>query len=431
MLPSAVSAPPRLKVAALVDLWRSPQAGGHVKGWERLALAAARQELPLDLTVFFSGAASTEHLAPHVTLRQLPPRWSTARLTFLPYVPDHTDLAPWHPALAEALADFDVVHTTDAYFAYTRTAERVCRQRRLGLTHSFHTDQPNYARIFTAKAIKDRLGHGRWGGAWLTDRLINHWQVPERMGRRMERQRDRHLYHCQQVLATRPVDRMGAEQILGPHGVRTLRLGADKTMFHAGRADRAAVQARYAIPPERLIVLFVGRLDEGKNIYTLLQAMAELVAQGVPLHLVAAGIGPAAADIQRILPHHATLAGFLSPADMATLYASADVLALVSEVEIRSMAMVESLASGLPVLVAAKSGLEKLLPPTEAISVVTGGVVAWQDALYAYATTDWAHRMRPAAQAFATTQLASWEEVLAEDLLPAWQQAAALRFNAG
>lgn len=411
----------KIKVAALVDLIRSPQSGGHVKGWERLAQAAANTALPLDLTVFFSGAAQTEALAPHVRLQQLPQVFSTARLKFLPYLPDHTDLARHHPMLAASLADFDVVHTTDAYFAFTRTAERLCRQRQIGLTHSFHTDQPNYARIFTRKAIQEKLGSGG-----LARMLLEGWQVPERAARRMERRRDRHLYQCDLVLATRPSDRMQAEQILGPHGVRHLRLGADKSLFNPQRANRRAVCARYAIPADRLIVVFVGRLDEGKNIYTLLEALQTLTTQGMPLHLVTAGIGPAAADISRILPHHSTVPGFIAPADLAMLYASADVLALVSEVEIRSMAMVESLACGLPVLVAAKSGLHQLFPVTEAIRTVTGGGAAWSTALGDFAATGLRQRMQAAGQNFALHNIASWEQVLAEDLLPAWQQAAVM-----
>ncbi|MBP7252482.1 MAG: glycosyltransferase [Alphaproteobacteria bacterium] len=411
----------KLKVAALVDLIRSPQSGGHVKGWERLALAAANSALPLELTVFFSGSAQSEALAPHVTLQQLPQVFSTARLKFLPYLPDHTDLARYHPALATALSGFDVVHTTDAYFAFTRTAERLCQQRQLGLTHSFHTDQPNYARIFTRKAIRETLGDGA-----LSRLLLAKWQVPERAARRMELRRDRHLFQCDLVLATRPSDQMRAEQILGPHGVRHLRLGADKTLFNPQRANRRAICARYAIPADRLIVVFVGRLDEGKNIHTLLDALQRLTSEGLPLHLVAAGIGPAAADIGRLLPHHSTVPGFILPAELATLYASADALALVSEVEIRSMAMVEGLACGLPVLVAEKSGLHQLFPATDAIQTVTGGAAAWSTALRDFATTTLRQRMQTAAQSYALQNIASWEQVLAEDLLPAWQQAATM-----
>src|SRR5579871_1876528 len=93
-----------IRVAALVDLPRSPEAGGHVKCWERLAHAAADGDLPLDLTVYFSGRRKTEILGPGARMAQLPPVFSTAQLKFLPYVPDHTDLAPYHRSLARELS---------------------------------------------------------------------------------------------------------------------------------------------------------------------------------------------------------------------------------------------------------------------------------------------------------------------------------------
>jgi hypothetical protein len=106
-----------LRVAVLVDLPRSPQSGGHVKCWERLALAAAQAGLPLDLTVYFSGHLPDENLGPHTRFRYLPPVFSTTSLKFLPYVPDHTDLAPYHPRLARELGQYNVIHTTDGFFA--------------------------------------------------------------------------------------------------------------------------------------------------------------------------------------------------------------------------------------------------------------------------------------------------------------------------
>src|SRR5581483_7459674 len=92
-----------LRVAVLVDLLRTPQAGGHVKCWERLACGAAQADLPLDLTVWFSCRAPDEPLGPRTRFRHLPQVFSTANLKFLPYVPDHTDLSPWHPHLAREL----------------------------------------------------------------------------------------------------------------------------------------------------------------------------------------------------------------------------------------------------------------------------------------------------------------------------------------
>src|SRR5271154_6235561 len=164
-----------IRVAVLVDLPRSPQAGGHVKCWERLA--AAQTSLPLDLTLYFSGTAPDEILGPRTRIRHLPPVFSTARLKFLPYVPDHTDLAPWHPRLARELAQYDVIHTTDGFFAFAQTAERVSRAKGIPLVTSFHTDTPSYTRILTRQTIEKIFGHG-----WMGRKMLQDWNIPERQG---------------------------------------------------------------------------------------------------------------------------------------------------------------------------------------------------------------------------------------------------------
>src|ERR1700690_632155 len=110
-----------LRVAVLVDLPYGPQAGGHVRCWVRLAQAAQRHAEALDLTVYFTGSDSQGiPVADNVRYRTEPSILSTSRFRFLSHVPDHTDLAPWHPRVASALRRFDVIHTTDAFFTYAR-----------------------------------------------------------------------------------------------------------------------------------------------------------------------------------------------------------------------------------------------------------------------------------------------------------------------
>src|SRR5438874_5552023 len=105
---------PPLKVGVLVDLDLTPEAGGHVKCWQRLAEAAVDCAELLDLTVHFSGPEPRRiELSSNVRYVVLPPVFSSARL--ICRVPDHTDLAPWHPRLARMLTDYDLIHTTDAY----------------------------------------------------------------------------------------------------------------------------------------------------------------------------------------------------------------------------------------------------------------------------------------------------------------------------
>jgi glycosyltransferase involved in cell wall biosynthesis len=409
-----------IRVAALVDLPRSPEAGGHVKCWERLAGAAASGELPLDLTVYFSGRQETEVLGPGARLAHLPPLFSTAQLKFLPYVPDHTDLAPYHPRLARELANYDVIHTTDAFFAFARTAESVSRRRGAPLTTSFHTDTPSYTRIFTRQTIE-----ARFGASWPARKLINDWQVPERQGRRMDQRLVRHVRRCSFVAATRAEDHELASSILGKSRVGPLRLGIDKQVFGPHRADRAGIEAEFNLPKDRLLVLFVGRLDVGKNIHTLVQAIAALRAQGLPLHLITAGVGPAADEIRATLGDAATVAGFVTPERLARLYASVDLTALVSEVEIRSMVGMEALASGCPMLVSRKSGVAELFDHTPAMRVVESGAAAWASALRQVAPFACIRSgMRKAALDYARRTLAGWREVLEEDLFSLWREAA-------
>ncbi|MDD5586326.1 MAG: glycosyltransferase [Alphaproteobacteria bacterium] len=409
-----------LRVAALIDLPRSAKSGGHVKGWERLAAAAAASALPLDLTVYFSGPEMTEVLGPHTKVRQLPPVFSTARLKFLPYVPDHTDLAPYHFRLAHELKNFDVIHTTDGFFAFARTAERISRRYGIPLVTSFHTDTPSYAQLFTRQTIESLFGK-KWLGRFLADVL----RLPERQGCKMKERLKKHLGACRYALATRVEDCALAASVLGEDRVQLLRLGVDRDMFGPQRRNRAGIESDYNIPPGRFIVLFVGRVDAGKNIYTLIEAMEKLIGEGLPLHLITAGVGPAVEDIENRLGDHATTPGFVPPSDLARLYASVDVFALPSEVEIRSQAGEEALACGCPVLVSEKSGVADLYGRKTVMRTVKSGVDPWTEALWTIATdAALREKMRAAAADYSQNHIVSWGDVLAGDFFAVWKKAA-------
>jgi glycosyltransferase involved in cell wall biosynthesis len=239
-----------LRVAVLVDLVQRPDAGGHVKAWERLAAAAAGIT-GLDLTVHFAGAApELRPLADNVRFRLHRPVLSTTRLPFLSHVPDHTDLAPHHRQLAHHLADADLLHTTDAYFAFARTAERVVRRRRVPLTSSVHTDTPRYTRVFTAQTLERLLGRGALGRL-LEDRL----DLPGRAEARMRRRLLRHQRLCAAALVSRPEEVEPLARALSPKRVGLLRRGVDRDLFSPARRARSWLEATFAIPSGRIVVL--------------------------------------------------------------------------------------------------------------------------------------------------------------------------------
>ncbi len=409
-----------LRVAALVDLPRSDHAGGHVKCWERFATAAAQSDLPLDLTVYFTGDAPDEVLAPHVRLRHLRPVFSTARLKFLPYVPDHTDLASRHPRLERELKHYDVIHTTDGIFAFTQTAERVSKRLGVPLVTSFHTDTPSYTRIFTQQTIETIFG--KWPR--VRHKLIEDWKIPERQQQSMQRKLERHVRSCRYALVTRAEDHRLAETLIGKEHVGHLRLGIDREMFGTHRQDRTGVLDDYAIPEDRILALFVGRIDAGKNIETLTEAIEILLAKNAPIHLIVAGIGPFADDVRRRLGDHVSLPGFVEPSELARLYASVDLCVVPSEVEMRSMACVEAMACGCPTMISSKSGIFDLFDQTPAMQVIDSGAENWATALRDFMNSkNRQSAMRKAAIDYGQHHLASWRDVLAEDLFAYWDKA--------
>src|SRR5580693_4116666 len=125
----APSSEEHMRVAVCVDLERSARSGGQFRFWEKLAHAAARSTPSFDLTVHVQGRRhGIDALAPHVRFVAHRPMLSTQWLGLSPEIPEHTDLAPFHAGLWRHLGSADVIHTTDAYFAYARTAAAASRR---------------------------------------------------------------------------------------------------------------------------------------------------------------------------------------------------------------------------------------------------------------------------------------------------------------
>lgn len=409
-----------MRVHVLVDLdWRS-DAGGHVVCWKRLSRAAVGRA-DLDLTVHFSGAEDghVETLADNVRWRIHAPVFSTSRLPFMSHLPDHTDLARRHKGLARHLDGAELVHTTDAYFNFARTAAAFAARHGVPLTTSIHTDTPNYARVFTVRTV-ERLT-GRLGRRLLVDGL----RVHERAERDMRARLVDHLGRCNRVLLSGPDDWPMAAAVVPEARLSFLRRGIDKEFYHPRHGDRAWLADSQGIPAGRTVLLFVGRINAGKNVQTLVAALAELIARGHDLHLVCAGDGELRDWVAAQLGDRVSLAGVLDHATLARVYASTDLFVLPSEIETWSNATQEALASGLPVAVSARAGIGRFVRHGEMGAVVAeSGIDAWTAAL-GDLVADPARLAAQgrAARAHAEAELPGWDDVLEADVLPVWRDA--------
>jgi glycosyltransferase involved in cell wall biosynthesis len=409
-----------LNVAVLVTLERGPDAGGHVKCWERFGEAAAEIPAELSLALHFLGLTErSEQPARNVRIFEHPAGLGTRTFPFLNAGAGHTDLARYHPAVARAVAGADVVHATD-FFSFGRTALRLAPRTDSGLAASIHTDVPLFTRIYAAEIFRNTLGP-------LGRHLNGTWRLPDRIARRIERGIERNLARCDRVLVSKQQDQVRLEALLPGGRVSFLRRGIDRARFSPVHRDRAWLSQVHGIPVERPVLMFAGRADASKNVMVAAEAAARLIKEGHDLQLLVAGHGSALDGIRALLGARATLPGNVPQPLLARYLASADLFLFPSTTEVSPNVVLEAKASGLPVLVASAHGGGQFI----AQNGVDGFIIASTD------PADWAEAARPlladparrgaigaAARRWSEQDWPSWRQVLEQDLLPAWRSAA-------
>jgi glycosyltransferase involved in cell wall biosynthesis len=121
--------------------------------------------------------------------------------------------------------------------------------------------------------------------------------------------------------------------------------GVDIDYFSPGRSERVPL----GLPEDRFIILMVSALVASKRILTGLEAVSRIP----DAHLVVAGDGPLREEIEAaakmLLPARFTRLT-VPPTMMPSLYRSADVFLHLSKDEPSSLAFLEALACGLPLI---------------------------------------------------------------------------------
>lgn len=419
----------RASVGILVDLALTATAGGHVRFWHNIAKAAATHGSDFDLTFHFQidpehqasapGGERITELSPQVRLVELPPVFSTSRMRYLAQSPDHTDLSPYHPRLARYLERYDVVHTTDAYFAYAKTACRKIDPTRQALVTSIHTDTPAYTRIYSERAFRNFFGEGR-----LLDHVVDRWDWPRRAERRMRSALRRHLHACEHIWFS-PVD---DPETFGEFTTRfefdVLQRGLDGHIFSPDRRDRKRLESEFALEEDDFVLAFAGRIDIGKEIMVAAQATRRLLDQGRKVKLILAGLGSDADPIRDLLGSAVRLPGFVDQRRLGAILASADAFVFPSRIETAANAVIEARAVGLPVLASPRVGHMLIREPgVDGLIVDDQTPEAWADAIDVLVEDpDRAKKMGGLASAVAADTQSSWHEVLVRDLMPGWSR---------
>ncbi|GAA3725591.1 glycosyltransferase [Salinactinospora qingdaonensis] len=203
---------------------------------------------------------------------------------------------------------------------------------------------------------------------FMPDNLFAHAHIPERfhtvVGSLAWRDMVRVAYEADYV--TTPTER--AAQLLSDKGfdrpVEPVSCGIDLRRFQPRPQEQPAARERLGLP-ERETIAFVGRLDEEKHIDELIQAMPRILNhRDVQLALV--GTGQRESELRRLaqslgVAERVHFCGFVADEDLPLVYLAADAFAIASTAELQSIATLEAMSTGLPVVAADALALPHLV----------------------------------------------------------------------
>lgn len=230
----------------------------------------------------------------------------------------------------------DIVHT-HVPFPMHWLGVQVARRGHLPLINTYHTILPAFvqtARRLTGIPFPVRLTE--WYSQWTCNM-------------------------CDRIVAPSEKTRLFLDGL----GVRTpvsmISNGVNVERFQ-NRA-RGYLRTCYSLAPNAQILLCVGRLTPEKNVEFLIEALAQVIKRNDHAYLLGIGEGP---DRTRLLEQakrlgiekHVIFPGVSTPDNMPEIYADADIYVSGSFSEAHSMAALEALASGLPMVVVRDKSFE-------------------------------------------------------------------------
>ncbi len=294
----------------------------------------------VDVTMFWSGEsggvqrylrAKNAHLAHHPSIRHtiVVPGRLTADPPQVPGIPLPFSAGYRLPrnraAVQRVLRTLrpDVIEAGDPYqFAWA--ALRTGDELGVPVTAFYHSDLPELA----ARAFGE---YGRRAASSYVKRLYRRFNLVFAPSR-----------HVAQGLADLGIDRIALQP-----------LGVDTQLFHPAKRD-SAWRAAHGIAADATMLLYVGRYAAEKNLAVLTEAVSRL---GHPYVLVTVGSGPHVPIGPRViaLPYEADMTS------LAQAYASADAFVHAGDQETFGLAVLEALASGVPVIGCSRGGVAELV----------------------------------------------------------------------
>lgn len=173
-------------------------------------------------------------------------------------------------------------------------------------------------------------------------------------------------FHSKADFITMPtqsaIDMFNVEKITTP--MAAVSNGIDLSRFTVGQAPDD-VYKRFHIPKDQPIVGYVGRLDAEKHLPVLMRAFVRVKSVMPHVHLLVVGDGTEMPALKSLahefgITRNVTFTGRVSDEDLVELHKVPTVFCMPSPAELQSIATLEAMASGQPVVAVDAGALSEL-----------------------------------------------------------------------
>ncbi len=174
-------------------------------------------------------------------------------------------------------------------------------------------------------------------------------------------------FHSRADAITSPT--ASALKVFGKHAeklekpIEVISNGVDLTDFSPGKMDPEILK-KYKLPTDRPIVTYIGRVDAEKHLSVLVHAMKRIL-KSHKAHLLIVGDGIDLDNLRHLakdlrIAKHATFTGRIPEEDKIALERAGTLYAIPSPAELQSIATLEAMASGQPVVAVDAGALGEL-----------------------------------------------------------------------
>lgn len=237
----------------------------------------------------------------------------------------------------------ELIHT-QCEFSTFFPARRIARELHIPIIHTYHTIYEDYTHYFSPRKT--------WGR-----------KVVREITRRLSRQVSGMIVPSEKLRRILEGYQVECPLWVIPSGIDLSRFtgGADAVSEKSGgesgpdsgQSWRERVRRSYGLPPEKTVLLYVGRLAKEKNIEELLLFQRRAAEMGTVLMIVGGGPHRAALEKQvsrMCMDGSVIFTGMIPREEVWKYYQAGDLFVSASTSETQGMIYGEALAAGLPVL---------------------------------------------------------------------------------